>query len=64
MRMKGFRRKDGRGTPGIYDSVTEAVKKGNSAPGKNTLTLVVLESLGINSKRARCFCISSADQRT
>lgn len=45
MRMKGFRTKEGIGTPGMNESVMEAVKKGNSVPGKNTLTPVVLESL-------------------
>jgi hypothetical protein len=57
--MKGFRRKEGSGTPGMDESVKEAVKKGTSASGRDTLTLEVLESVGINSKRARCFCISS-----
>jgi hypothetical protein len=58
MRMKGFRRKEGIGTLGMDDSVTDAVKKGSFASGKDTLTLRVLESFGMNSKRARCLGIS------
>jgi spore maturation protein SpmB len=50
--------KEGRGTPGMIESVTVAVKKGTSASGKDTLTLKVLESFGVNSKRARCLDIS------
>lgn len=60
--MKGFRRKDGIGTPGMYESVIEAVKKGASASGTNTLTVEVLEPVEINSKRASCFGISSGCQ--
>ena len=64
MRMEGFQRKEGIGIPGMYESVIEAVKKGISASGRDTLTLKVLESAGINSKRARCFGMSSDYQRT
>ncbi len=64
MRIKGFRRKEGRGTPGRDDSVIDAVKKGTSASGKDTLTLKVLESFGVNSKRAKCLGISRDCQRT
>src|SRR5713226_3954680 len=42
-------RKEGIGTLGMDDSVTDAVKKGSFASGKDTLTLRVLESFGINS---------------
>jgi hypothetical protein len=56
--MKGFRRKAGRGMAGMDESVIDALKKGTSASGRNTLTVVV-ESVGMNSKRARCFCMSS-----
>jgi hypothetical protein len=42
----------------MIESVTVAVKKGTSASGKDTLTLKVLESFEINSKRARCLAIS------
>jgi len=42
----------------MIESVIEAVKKGTSASGKDTLTLKVLESLGVNSKRARCLGMS------
>ena len=45
MRMKGFRMNEGIGTLGMYDSVTEAEKKGSFASGKDTLTLRVLESV-------------------
>jgi hypothetical protein len=65
MCMKGSKRNAGRGTPGMYESAIEAVKKGTSASGRNTLTLKVLESVGIKSNRARCFCISGGGcQRT
>jgi hypothetical protein len=43
---------------GMTESVIVAVKKGTSASGKDTLTLKVLESFGVNSKRARCLGIS------
>jgi hypothetical protein len=59
MCMKGSRRKAGRGTPEMDESVMEAVKNGIAASAKNTLTFKLLESVGINSKCARCFCISS-----
>jgi len=59
MRMKGLRRMAGRGTPGRYESVTEAAKNGFSASGKKALKVDVLEPVGTNSKRARCFGISS-----
>ena len=42
----------------MTESVIVAVKKGTSASGKDTLTLKVLESFGVNSKRARCLGIS------
>jgi hypothetical protein len=42
----------------MIESVTVAVKKGTSASGKDTLTLKVLESFGVYSKRARCLGIS------
>jgi len=42
----------------MTESVIVAVKKGTSASGKDTLTLKVLESFGIYSKRARCLGIS------
>jgi hypothetical protein len=58
MRMKGFRKKAGMGTPGRYESVTEAAKNGFSASGKKALKVDVLESVGTNSNRARCFGIS------
>jgi hypothetical protein len=58
IRMKGFRRKAGRGTAGIAESVIDALKKGTSASGRNTLTIKLVESVGTNSKRARCFCTS------
>ena len=58
MRRKGFRRMAGRGTPGRYESVTEAAKNGFSASGKKALKVDVLEPVGTNSKRARCFGIS------
>lgn len=58
MRMKGFRRKAGRGTPGRYESVTDAAKNGLSSSGKNTLKVDVREPVGTNSNRARCFGIS------
>ena len=44
--------------PGMTESVIVAVKKGTSASGKDTLTLKVLVSFGVNSKRARCLGIS------
>ena len=58
MRTKGFRRADGRGTPGRWESVTEAAKNGFSASGKKALKVDVLEPVAANSKRARCFGIS------
>jgi len=41
--MKGFRRKAGRGTLGMDESVTVAAKKGSLVSGKDTLTVTVLE---------------------
>ena len=63
IRTKGFRRTDGRGTPGRYESVTEAAKNGFSASGKKALKVDVLEPVGTNSKRARCFGISGRARR-
>lgn len=58
-RMKGFRRNAGRGTPGRYESVTDAAKNGFSSSGRNALKVDVREPVGTNSNRARCFGISS-----
>jgi hypothetical protein len=63
MRRNGLRRKDGIGTAGMYESVTEAAKNGFSSSGRNALNVEVLEPVPTNSKRARCFGISSGRQR-
>jgi hypothetical protein len=61
MRTKGFRRDEGIGTLGMYESVREAEKKGSFASGKDTLTLRVLEFVWVKLKRARCLGMSIID---